>query len=171
MGVKCLKSPGLSAPGMCTRQRLCLLVVWFLGDVGASSPSYIQGGLQICRDVGMVPDSFPLPKTRPSLPAIQTAGLTCARLLTEKKKPRNFGVSPGKNLPGSRFLAQPVAQLGAWPSLPFPALGMPQVSLTACVLISVGFSCSCMTWVPWGRAPTNGSSSPCPQLPVGCSLA
>lgn len=90
MGVKCLKSPGLSAPGMCTGQRLCLLVVWFLGDVGASSPGYIQGGLQICRDVGMVPDSFPLPKTRPSLPAIQTAGLTCARLLTEKKKPETL---------------------------------------------------------------------------------
>lgn len=90
MGVKCLKSPGLSAPGMCTGQRLCLLVVWFLGDVGASSPSYIQGGLQICRDVGMAPDSFPLPKTRPSLPTIQTAGLTCARLLTEKKKPETL---------------------------------------------------------------------------------
>lgn len=88
----------------------------------------------------------------------------------QRKKPRNFGVSPGKNLPGSKFLALAVAQPGAWPSLPFPALGMPQVSLTARVLISVGFSCSCTTWGPVGSSTHKEEQLSLPPAPRGVQL-
>ena len=49
-----------------------------------------------------------------------------------------------------------------------PALGMPQVSLTARILMSVGFSCSCMTWGPVGLS--THKQEQLPLLPAPCGV-